>query len=108
MAKFLILKSTNGEFYFNLVAGNGEVVLTSERYSNKAACENGIASVKENAKERSRFVRRTVFNAKHSFNLTAENGQVIGTSEMYSSEQAAEQGIEAVIRSASEAEIPAG
>ncbi|MCH5687292.1 YegP family protein [Niabella sp. W65] len=46
MGKFVISKRTNGEFQFNLKAGNGQVILTSEGYANKSGCENGIESVK--------------------------------------------------------------
>jgi uncharacterized protein YegP (UPF0339 family) len=42
MGKFIISKRTNGEFQFNLKAGNGQVILTSQGYSTKSSCENGI------------------------------------------------------------------
>lgn len=47
--KFMIKQAKNGDFYFNLTAKNGQVIASSEMYSSKSACENGIASVKENA-----------------------------------------------------------
>ena len=47
--KFEITKRSNGEFQFNLKAGNGQVIGKSERYSRNVACETGIASVKANA-----------------------------------------------------------
>lgn len=47
--KFLIKQAKNGQFYFNLTAKNGQVIASSEMYTTKAACENGIDSVKENA-----------------------------------------------------------
>lgn len=46
---FIIKPSKDGQFYFNLTAKNGQVIATSEMYTTKAACENGIESVKENA-----------------------------------------------------------
>jgi uncharacterized protein YegP (UPF0339 family) len=49
MGKFVIIKRANGEYQFNLKAGNGQTILTSEGYSNKAGCENGIVSAKKNA-----------------------------------------------------------
>ena len=49
MGKFVITKRKNGEFQFNLKAGNGQVIGSSEMYSSVAACENGIESVKKNA-----------------------------------------------------------
>ncbi len=47
--KFLIKQAKDGQFYFNLTAKNGQVIASSEMYTTKAACENGIDSVKENA-----------------------------------------------------------
>lgn len=47
--KFVIRKSSNNKFYFNLYAKNYKVIATSEMYESKSACENGIDSVKENA-----------------------------------------------------------
>ena len=50
MATFEVKKSGDGEM-FNLKAGNGEVIGTSEVYNSRASLENGIASVKKNAPE---------------------------------------------------------
>ena len=44
MGKFVI-KKTNTGVKFDLKAGNGEVIATSEVYTTEAACKNGIASV---------------------------------------------------------------
>ncbi|RQZ10353.1 DUF1508 domain-containing protein [Burkholderia sp. Bp9031] len=41
--------ATNGQFMFNLKAGNHEIIGTSELYQAEAGRENGIASVKQNA-----------------------------------------------------------
>lgn len=46
---FVIKQAKDGQFYFNLTAKNGQVIASSEMYTTKAACENGISSVKENA-----------------------------------------------------------
>ncbi|GFZ91112.1 UPF0339 protein [Aquaticitalea lipolytica] len=48
-AKFVIKKRINGEFMFNLKAGNGETIATSEGYSSKQGCKDGIESVRINA-----------------------------------------------------------
>ena len=48
MGKFVISTRKNGEFQFNLKATNGQVILSSEGYTTKAACLNGIESVKKN------------------------------------------------------------
>ena len=100
MGKFVIKTRTNGEFQFNLKAGNGEVILSSEGYTTKAACENGIESVKKNSAEDKRFDRLESKNGKHYFNLKATNGQIIGTSEMYESKAGRDNGIESVKKNA--------
>lgn len=94
--KFILKKASNGEYYFRLQAGNGETILSSERYSTKASAENGIASVKENAPNDARYERKTSANGKDMFNLKAANHQIIGTSETYSSAAARDNGIASV------------
>ncbi|WP_026729928.1 YegP family protein [Flavobacterium denitrificans] len=104
MGKFVITKRNNGEFQFNLKAGNGQTILASEGYTTKAACTNGIESVKTNSQDDGRFDRKESSNGKPYFNLKASNGQIIGTSEMYESVAARENGIESVKKNASDAE----
>ena len=105
MGKFVITTRKNGEFQFNLKAGNGENILASEGYTTKAACLNGVASVKKNAVEEKRFEVKTAANGKVFFNLKATNGQVIGTSQMYASESGLKNGIASVMKNAPEAEV---
>lgn len=103
--KFEILKSTAGNFRFNLKAGNGQIILSSESYETKAAAQNGAESVKKNAADESRFDRRKNKNGDSYFVLKAGNGQEIGRSESYSSEAGLENGIQSVRNNAPEAEI---
>ena len=49
MGKYVIKPTKNGGFRFNLKAGNGEIIGTSETYTTLKTCENGIASVTKNA-----------------------------------------------------------
>jgi len=105
MGKFVIKKRANGEFQFNLKAGNGETILTSEGYSGKSGCQNGIESVRKNAPDDNRYDRKTASNGQYYFNLTATNGQVIGTSERYASSSSMENGIESVKKNAPDATI---
>ncbi|TCC88504.1 DUF1508 domain-containing protein [Pedobacter frigiditerrae] len=105
MGKFVITKRKNGEFQFNLKAGNGQVILASEGYKTKASCENGISSVSNNAADLDKYERNTSKNGKAYFNLKASNGQIIGTSEMYESEAARDKGIESVKNNAPDATI---
>jgi len=94
--KFVITKTSNGEFRFTLQAGNGEKLLASETYKAKAGALNGVESVKKNAPDDARYEKKNAKNGQPMFNLKAGNGEVIGTSEQYSSEAARDRGIEAV------------
>ena len=103
--KFEISKRSNGEYQFNLKAGNGQVILTSEGYGDKGGCTNGIESVRKNAASESNFERKTAKDGSPFFNLKAGNGQVIGKSEMYSSEAARDNGIRSVMENAPDAAV---
>ena len=98
--QFELKKTAAGKFLFNLKAGNGEVILTSESYEAKPSAENGIASVKANAPDDAKFERKTSKKKQPYFVLKAANGQVVGTSEMYSSTAAMENGIASVKKNA--------
>ncbi|MDR1763979.1 MAG: YegP family protein [Dysgonamonadaceae bacterium] len=105
MGKFVITTQKNGEFRFNLKAGNGQIILASESYTGKPACLNGIESVKKNAPLDARYEQKVSKNGKPYFNLKAANGQIIGTSELYESEAAMKNGIESVKKNAPDATI---
>lgn len=105
MGKFVISTRKNGEFQFSLKATNGQEILGSEGYTTKAACLNGVDSVKTNSANDGRFDRKTSTNGKFYFNLKASNGQIIGTSEMYESEASRDNGIDSVKRNAPEADV---
>ena len=49
--KFELYRDKAGAFRFRLKARNGEIIAISEGYSSRAACENGIESVRKNAPE---------------------------------------------------------
>jgi len=91
-----IKKSTDGKFMFNLKAANGEVILTSEMYIQKDGAVGGIESVRSNGTSDANFDMRSSSANQPYFVLKAANHEVIGTSEMYSSEAAARKGIESV------------
>jgi uncharacterized protein len=97
MAGFYELKkSADGQFMFNLKAGNGEIILTSERYTAKSSAENGIASVQTNSPKDERYEKKTSTRGEPYFVLKGANGLTIGRSEMYSSTSARDNGIESV------------
>ena len=100
MGKFEIKIRKDGEFQFNLKAGNGEIILTSEGYTTKAACLNGIESVRKNSADDAKFEVLEAKNGKMYFRLKAGNGQVIGASK-----ETAKKGMASVKRNAPEAVI---
>jgi hypothetical protein len=81
---------------FVLKAGNAETILTSELYQAKASAENGIASVQENCSNEGRFDKKVASNGKFYFSLKAANQQIIGSSQMYETEQGRDGGIASV------------
>ena len=119
MGKFLIKKTSTG-VKFDLLAGNGQVIATSEVYTSEAACKNGIESVIKNsaiAKVEDQTVEgfETVTNPKFEmytdkagefrFLLKAPNGEVIAVSEGYKAKASCENGIESVVKNAADAEV---
>lgn len=119
MGKFLV-KTVKTGIKFDLKAGNGEVIATSEVYSSDAACKNGIESVRKNAaiaKLEDQTVENyeTVTNPKFEvytdkagefrFRLKARNGEIIAVSEGYKAKPSCMNGIESVRKNAPEAEV---
>ena len=74
-------------------SGNGETVLTSERYTTKQSVQGGITSVKLNAPHDARYRRLIATNGPRYLALTGANGETIGTLETYPSTSARENGI---------------
>lgn len=106
MAKFEVYQSgKDKEFRFRLKADNGQIILSSEGYTSKAACMNGIESVKKNSSDPKRFTKTTTPSNMFRFSLTAANSQIIGTSQNYKSESGRDNGVESVKRNAGKAEI---
>ena len=119
MGKFVV-RETNTGIKFDLKAGNGEVIATSEVYSAKASCMNGIESVKKNSavagvEDQTAEEVVTVKNPKFEvyndkagefrFRLKATNGQVIATSEGYKTKKACLNGVESVKKNAVDAKV---
>lgn len=100
-----IKKTASDKFMFNLKAANHEVILTSELYEQKASALAGIESVRANGTEEANFELRKSTADQPYFVLKAANQQVIGKSEMYSSEAAARNGIESVKKNCGSTEV---
>lgn len=105
MSKFEVKKGKDDQFYFSLKATNGQVILTGEGYTTKAACMNGIESVRKNSQREGAFEELTSSNGKSYFTLKATNGQVVGQSQMYESADSRDNGIASTRKNAPDAEI---
>ena len=105
MGKFITLMGSDGHYYFNLIASNGKVILTSEGYATDVARDNGITSIQENSFNHPGFERKISSNGKFYFILRASNGEIIGRSELYESEASRDNGIEAVKNNARDARV---
>ncbi len=119
MGKFVV-KETKSGVKFDLKAGNGEVIATSEVYTTKAACVKGIESVKKNSavaavedqtvegfatEKNPKFEVYTDKAGEFRFRLKATNGQIIATGEGYKSKSGCMNGIESVKKNAADADI---
>lgn len=92
------LKSTSaGKSMFNLKAGNHQVILTSQSYESEQGAMDGIESVRKNGASTASFEKKVASSGDSFFVLKSSNGQVIGTSEMYKSEAARDNGIASVV-----------
>ncbi|WP_340608671.1 YegP family protein [Xenorhabdus bharatensis] len=91
-------KAKNGQFYFNLVAANGDIILSSEMYTTKAAANKGIHSVQVNSPDKARHEVRKNKSGKTYFVLKARNHQIIGISESYGDETAMKKGMQSVMK----------
>jgi uncharacterized protein YegP (UPF0339 family) len=93
-ARFKVFTGADGQFYFNLTAGNGEIVLQSEGYTTKAAALKGVASVHENGLEASNFEIFESKNGQYFFDLYAKNNEIIAHGETYKTKYNAERAVE--------------
>jgi uncharacterized protein YegP (UPF0339 family) len=91
-ARFQVFRGLDGQYYFHLRAGNGEIVLQSEGYTRRASALAGSASVRANGPDAARYQVKDAANGQAYFVLMAANGQVIGVSETYASRSNAQRG----------------
>lgn len=96
---FEVFEGANGRYYFNLIAGNHEAVLSSQSYSTRTAALGGVLSVLDHAMFEGNYDVKQARDGSYYFNLVATNNQIIGTSEMYASKWNAKRGTGAVKRS---------
>jgi uncharacterized protein len=91
--KYELKKSKNGKFFFNLLAGNGQIILSSEMYETKSSALNGIESVRKNSGIDARYTKADGKSGEPYFTLKAGNHQVIAKSQMYADERGRTGGI---------------
>lgn len=103
--KFVVFKGKDGQDYFRLKSGNGEVILSSEGYKSKSACANGVESVRKNSQDESRFEVKTAKDGRSYFILKASNGREIGRSQMYKSDSGCKNGMKSVAKNAADATV---
>jgi uncharacterized protein len=105
MGLFLVKKSSDSKYYFELKADNNETILVSEMYQSKANAKLGIKSVKTNAHKKSAYSVASSNDGMVYFNLKAANGKVIGTSETYDTAHSLVNGMESVKTNAKKAVV---
>ena len=119
MGKFVIKDTSNGGFKFDLKAGNGEIIASSQIYKSEASCKAGIESVKVNALapvedqtvenfEVLKHPKYEVYTDKAGefrFRLKAKNGEIIAISEGYKAKAGALNGIASIGKNAPDAEV---
>jgi uncharacterized protein YegP (UPF0339 family) len=89
-SRFVTFQGVDGETYFHLVAGNGQLVLQSEGYKSLDGAQNGVASVKDNGGHAASYSVLGSNDGQYYFNLIAANNEIIGTSELYSTKSNAQ------------------
>ena len=103
---FELYQSENDQkYYWNLKAGNGEIILSSQGYADKGGANNGIQSVKTNCGNDDCWEIKEAADGRGYFVLKSTNGQVIGKSQMYKSESGLKNGIESVKKNAPGANV---
>ena len=110
MGKFVIKPAKKG-FKFDLKAGNGEIIVSSQVYASLASCKNGIASLKKNApiapiedqtakgfahEHNPKFEVYTDRKGEFRFRLKAANGQSIASGEGYKAKKSCLNGIASI------------
>jgi uncharacterized protein YegP (UPF0339 family) len=103
--KFELKAAKSGQFHFNLLASNGQIIMQSEMYETKASALNGITSIQKNAADEARYERLVSKTDKPYFVVKAGNHQIIDQSQMYESTAARDNGIESVKKNGPEATV---
>jgi uncharacterized protein YegP (UPF0339 family) len=91
--KYILHPAGDAQFHWDLKGANARTILSSQLYAAKASAESGIKSCRANSGDDARYERLVAKDSSPYFVLKAANGEIIATSQMYSSESARDQGI---------------
>lgn len=103
--KFELKKTKEGQFHFNLLAGNGQIIIQSATYDTKADALNDIAIIQKIAGDDSKYERYVSESNKPYFVLKANQNKLIGQSQQYETEAGRDNGIEAVKKNANTSSV---
>lgn len=118
--KFCVKLAADGTYMFNLKASNGSIIATSQTYTSKSSCMNGIQSIRNNAPEAAvedqtvdeigscphpKFEIYVDKGGSYRFRLKATNGNIIAASQGYSSKSKCKNGVDSVKRHAALATV---
>ena len=102
----VILRKRDSDSPFSFVFKDGDkVIIKSENYKAKKSALNGIESVKKNSQIDSRYELKTAKNGKFFFNIKASNGQIVGTSTFFDTEEERDKAIEKLKKEAPSAPV---
>ena len=96
-ARAEVSKGDSGQYHFNLFAKNGQIVVSSESYTTEAAAYNGAIAVQQEGQAKASYTVKANSSGGYYFNVKALNGQVIGTSQQYTTKASAEAAVTATI-----------
>lgn len=83
MCKFIIRTGKHHQFFFDLKAESGDVIITSEAFHTKAACNTVIEALKAVAKDDNKFERMKAATEHYYFIIKGANGKQIAKSVLF-------------------------
>jgi uncharacterized protein len=95
-ARVDVTAGETGKFHFNFFARNGQILLSSESYETDAAAFNGAFAVQTEGVHDAAYTIKQNASGGFYFTVTAQNGQIIGTSQQYTAKQSAADGAAAL------------
>lgn len=96
--KMDLYQSSDSQWRFRVVSGNGRILLSSEAYVTRAGAENGLASVLENGVDPAMYQVNQTAAGKYNLRLRAGNHEVIASTQGYATKSSATRAIDACVR----------